>query len=180
MSGSGTLQIALPRGINVGGRTKLAMADLRRMLIELGFEQPRTLLQSGNVVFRSETVTGAELEWLLETETEQRLGLRTAFMVRTAGEWRALVAANPFPEAAANDPGHLLVMFLKDVPAPASVQAVQAAITGPETVAAVGRELFIVYPNGIGRSKLNLKDLGAHGTGRNWNTVLKVATLVSG
>jgi uncharacterized protein (DUF1697 family) len=177
-----TTHIALLRGINVGGRTMVAMADLRELLTELGFVDVRTVLQSGNVVFRSTgRRTAAQLERALEAESEQRLGLRTDFLVRTAEEWRSVVARNPFREEAERDPGHLLVMFLKDTPSATAVKALDAAIAGPEIVRADGRHLYIVYPNGIGRSRLTHtlieKKLGTRGTGRNWNTVLKLHAL---
>ena len=175
------IQIALLRAINVGGRAPVAMADLRDLLTRLGLLEPRSLLQSGNLVFRSGPGARAELERLLETEAEKRLRLRTDFFVRTATEWKAVVARNPFRREAERDPSHLLVMFLKNLPDAGSVKAVQAAITGPEAVRAEGRQLYIVYPEGIGRSRLTgtliEKKLGGRGTARNWNTVLKLAAL---
>lgn len=174
-------QIALLRAVNVGGTTKVAMADLRGLFVELGFASPRTLLQTGNVLFDA-NAPAAELERLLERETERRLGLRTAYFVRTAAEWAAVVAGNPFPDEAARDPGHLVLMPLKAAPDAAALAALRAAITGPETVGLVGKHLFVYYPDGIGRSKLTIKlteaKLGTQGTGRNWNTVLKLAALV--
>ena len=179
-----TTHIALLRGINVGGNKKVAMADLRDLLTQLGFADPRSLLQSGNLVFRSDGRTGADLERLLDAETEKRLGLKTEFFVRTAEEWQAVVACNPFPEEAERDPGHLLVMSLKEAPDVKAVEALQAAITGRETVRAVGRQAYIVYPDGIGDSRLTHalieKKLGTRGTGRNWNTVLKLGALAGG
>jgi uncharacterized protein (DUF1697 family) len=178
-----TLQIALLRGINVGGKTAIAMSDLRQMFSDLGLAEAQTVLRTGNVLFRSDDRTADQLESLLERETERRLGLRTAILVRGGDEWQRVIAANPFPEEAKRDPGHLVVMPLKDEPAAAAVSALREAIPGRETVAAVGRELFIVYPDGIGRSKLTIKliesKLGTLGTGRNWNTALKLARLAS-
>jgi uncharacterized protein (DUF1697 family) len=175
------IRIALLRAINVGGRAPVAMADLRDLLTRLGLLEPQSLLQSGNLVFRSGPGTGAELERLLETEAEKRLRLRTDFFVRTAAEWKAVVARNPFGREAERDPSHHLVMFLKDPPDAGRVKAVQAAITGPEVVRAEGKQLYIVYPEGIGRSRLTgtviEKKLGSRGTARNWNTVLKLAAL---
>lgn len=176
-----TTHIALLRGINVGGNKKVAMADLRDLLTELGFADPRSLLQSGNLVFRSDALEGAGLERLLDAETEKRLGLKTEFFVRTAKEWKGVVASNPFPDEAESDPSHLVVMFLKDAPDAESVGALQAAITGREIVRAVGRQAYIVYPDGIGDSRLTNavieKKLGTRGTGRNWNTVMKLDAL---
>ncbi len=172
---------ALLRGINVGGHKPVAMADLRQLLTHLGFADARSLLQSGNLVFRSKARAGSQLERMLETEARKRLGLQADCFVRTAEEWKAIVAHNPFPKEAERDPGHLLVMSLKDAPARNDVEALQAAITGPEVVRATGRHAYIVYPNGIGRSRLTNalieRKLGTRGTGRNWNTVLKLRAL---
>ena len=176
-----TTHIALLRGVNIGGKTMIAMADLRELLTQLGFADPRTLLQSGNAVFRSDKLTGAGLERLLEMETEKRLGLKTDFFVRIPEEWKEVIANNPFPEEAKSDPGHLLVVFLNRAPDAKDVEALQAAIKGREVVRAAGRQAYIVYPDGIGKSKLTMavieKKLGSRGTGRNWNTVLKLGAL---
>jgi uncharacterized protein (DUF1697 family) len=103
--------------------------------------------------------------------------------VRTAKEWQAIIDANPFPREAKTDPSHLLAVLLKEEVSPANVTALQKAIVGREIVRARGRCLYIVYPDGIGRSKLTNvmaeKKLGARGTARNWNTVVKLAALVS-
>jgi uncharacterized protein (DUF1697 family) len=177
-----TTFVALLRGINVGGRKPVAMADLRNLLARLGFEDARSLLQSGNLVFRTNGKTGAQLERLLEAEAAKRFGLETSFLVRSASEWEAIVAHNPFPEEAKRDPAHLVAMVLKDAPKAGAVKALQAAITGREIVRAHGREAYLVYPDGIGPSKLTHalieKTLGTRGTGRNWNTVLKLDVLV--
>jgi uncharacterized protein (DUF1697 family) len=176
-----TTYIALLRGINVGGHKPVAMADLRDLLTELGFVKARSLLQSGNLVFRSDRRTGANLEGLLEAETEKRLGHRTDFLVRSAEEWDGVITHNPFGDEAERDPAHLLVMFLKDAPDLKAVEALQTAIIGPEIVRAEGRHAYIVYPAGIGRSRLTNslieRKLGTRGTGRNWNTVVKLAAL---
>ncbi|HEY3132341.1 MAG TPA: DUF1697 domain-containing protein [Acidobacteriota bacterium] len=177
-----TLHVALLRGINVGGHRQVAMSELRDLLTQLGFLDARSLLQSGNLVFRSESRTSASLERLLETEAEKRLALQTDFFVRTAEEWKTIIANNPFPKEAERDPGHLVVMFLKHAPDVKDVRALQAAITGPEVIRAEARQAYIVYPSGIGRSRLtNIlieKKLGTRGTGRNWNTILKLADLL--
>jgi uncharacterized protein (DUF1697 family) len=177
-----TTHVALLRAINVGGRKPVAMADLRDLLAGLGFADPRSLLQSGNLVFRSSR-SGPPLERLLEEEAETRLGVETDFFVRTAAEWQEIVAHNPFPREAERDPGHLLTLFLKDAPGPAAMKALQAAITGPEVLRAWGRQAYIVYPDGVGRSKLTNalieKKLGTRSTGRNWNTVLKLGALAT-
>ena len=177
--------VALLRGVNVGGQQKVPMAELRAAFADLGFAGVGTLLNSGNVVFRADGETEpAALEAFLEAEIDRRLGLKTDLHVRTAAEWRALIAANPLPGLAATRPGHLLVFCLKAAPTAATVTALRTAHPGPEVIHFDGRQLYIDYSaHGIGASKLTsaLLDakLGARGTGRNWNTVLKLAELVS-
>jgi uncharacterized protein (DUF1697 family) len=176
-----SMHVALLRGINVGGRNMVAMSDLRTLFEALGFEGARSLLQSGNLVFQSDRLTGAALERLLEAETAKRLDVSADYVVRSAVEWRKIVARNPFAKEAKDDPSHLLVMFLKTAPPAKNVEALQAAIKGPERVRCDGKHLYAVYPAGIGRSKLTgtfiEQKLGSRGTGRNWNTVIKLAAL---
>jgi uncharacterized protein (DUF1697 family) len=177
-----TTQIALLRGINVGGNKQIAMADLRQLLEALGFSNVRSLLQSGNLVFQSDRRAAAALERLLEVETEKRLGVSVGYLVRTASEWKPIIARNPFPGEAERDPGHLVVVFLRDAPQAKDIKALQAAIQGPEVIRGDGRQLYAFYPDGQGRSKLTLtlieKNLGTRGTARNWNTILKLAALL--
>ena len=176
-----TFHLALLRAVNVAGYQRVAMADLRDLLTRLGFADARSLLASGNLVFRCKEQPTAQLERLLEAEAAKRLGLETDFFVRTAKEWHAIVAGNPFPKEAKRDPGHLVVMALKDAPKAAGIKALEAAITGPETLHVIGREAYIVYPAGIAHSRLTNalieKKLGTRSTGRNWNTVLKLEAL---
>lgn len=173
--------IALLRGINLTGHRAVRMAELRALFEELGYEQPRTLLQSGNVVFRSRERDAAKLARRLETETEKRLGVRTRYLLRSAAEWQAIVAANPFPDAARTDPARYLVMALTGPAEDAAVEALRRANPGKERIKAIGRELYVVYPDGVGVSKLNAylvdRHLGCVSTARNWNTVLKLAAL---
>ncbi|HEY1861059.1 MAG TPA: DUF1697 domain-containing protein, partial [Gemmataceae bacterium] len=165
----------------VGGRKLISMSDLRDLFQALGFSGVTSLLQSGNLIFPSDRRTGAALERLLEVETKKRLDVSVDYFVRTAGEWENVVARNPFPEEAKRDPSHLVVLFLKEGPEAKNVKALQTAIRGPEIARADGKQLYIVYPAGIGDSKLTNavieRTLGLRGTGRNWNTVLKLAAL---
>ena len=174
--------VGLLRAVNVAGHNKLGMADLRDLLVGLGLEGVQTLLQSGNVVFRGGTRTSAQLEKVLEQAAAERLGLETEFFVRTAADWKGVVAGNPFPKEAERDPGHLLVVFLKGAPGRAKVAALQRTITGREVVRARGRHAYVVYPDGVGRSRLTSavieRTLGTRGTARNWNTVAKLGALV--
>lgn len=174
------IHIALLRGINVGGHNLIGMSDLRDFLEQLGLAGARTLLQSGNVVFSSRR-TGAGLERWLETEARKRFEMSIDYFVRTAAEWDEIIARNPFPKEAERDPGHLLLLCLKSGVDPGNVQLLQEAIKGPERIRAEGKQLYAVYPDGVGRSKLTItlieKKLATRATGRNWNTVLKLAAL---
>ena len=176
-----TPQIALLRAVNVGG-IKVGMADLKALSVDLGLEDVRTVLNSGNVVFRGKT-TGADLEELLETEFAKRAGRPTEFFVRTAEEWKSIIDRNPMTDQARRDPGHLLMVVLKRAPSNQEVESLRAAIVGPEIVQANGKQAYIYYPAGVGQSKLTAKliekHLGSPGTGRNWNTTLKLAAMVS-
>ena len=178
------MQVALLRAVNLGPHGKIAMTDLRALMTDLGLEDGKTLLQSGNLVFGGGARTGAALERQLEAETKKRFGLTTDFFVRSAAEWSAIVAANPFPAEARKDPSHLVTIFLKEPVKSAAVVALQAAIPGREVVRSQGsaaREVYITYPDGIGNSKVTNtlleRKLGTRGTGRNWNTVLKLQAL---
>ncbi|MDQ6769658.1 MAG: DUF1697 domain-containing protein [Gemmatimonadota bacterium] len=156
------------------------MTDLRNFLTQLGFDDVRSLLQSGNLVFGSRARTGAELERFLEAESVKRFAMEIDFFVRAPEEWKSIIRQNPFRKEAEADPGHLVVMLLKSPPGPEDVAALQAGITGPEIIRAKGRQLYAFYPNGQGRSRLTHamieKKLGRC-TGRNWNTVMKLAVL---
>ena len=171
------------RGINVGGHNKVPMASLRAMIEREGFGDVVTLLQSGNAVFAGARSNAGQLEKLFEMKLAADRKITCDCFVRTAKEWDELVAANPFPAEAKRDPAHLLVVVLGKPPTAAAVTALREAVRGRETVAASGRQLYACYPDGIGTSKLTLplieKHLGTRGTGRNWNTVLKVAELLS-
>lgn len=158
------------------------MADLRAFATALGFADAQTLLNSGNLLFRSDKRSPATVERLLEAEAQAHLGLRTDFHVRTPSEWRAVIAANPFGAEAKRDPARLVVVALKKAPDASAFAALQAAVKGSERVRGVGRHAYIYYPDGQGRSTLTTamidKAVGTTGTARNWNTVTKLATLL--
>jgi uncharacterized protein (DUF1697 family) len=177
------MHVALLRAVNLAGKKQVAMADLRTLAGDLGYQDVRTVLQSGNLIFRGPALATGRVETLLEGALSKKLGLETDFFVRTERDLESLIRANPFPDEAARDPGRLLVMFLKGSPTRDAVEALQAAIRGREVVRAVGRHLYVVYPDGVGRSKLTNslieKKLATCATGRNWNTVLRLAAAVA-
>lgn len=177
------IHIALIRGINVGGKTMVAMADLRVAGEKLGFEKARTLLNSGNLLVES-SASPAAVESRLEQGMQKHFGRELEFFVRSPKEWEAIIKANPFTREAKADPGRLVLLCLKDKVTPAAVKALQRAIPGRESVEGRGREVYAYYPDGQGQSKFtgSLIDrvLGTRCTARNWNTVLKLAALAKG
>jgi uncharacterized protein (DUF1697 family) len=163
---------ALLRAVNVGGTGKLAMTDLARLCTREGLCDVKTYIQSGNVVFTSPKKEAA-VKAALEKTLERHMGKPVAVMVRTADELDAIIAANPFPDAL---PNRLLITFF-DEPLPKTALAGVVAPDG-ERLAIRGRELFIHFPNGMGASKLKWPAAGAKpGTGRNLNTVVKLAAM---
>jgi uncharacterized protein (DUF1697 family) len=172
--------VVLLRGVNVGGRGKVAMSDLQRAVTSAGFRDVRTVLNAGSLVCSGDQRSAEGVARSVATAVAT-LGLETAVLVRTPAAMSKIVAQNPFPDFAASDPSHLTVTFLPSPPAPKAVAALRAAIVGSETIAAAGAELYATYPDGIGDSKLTAavvdRTLGLRGTARNWNTVLKLAAL---
>ena len=169
-----TVFVALLRAVNVGGTSKLPMADLRRIAGELGFGSPRTLIASGNLVFSSDD-TAAGVQEQLEGGLETHMGKRVPVLIRTAAEMGAVAAANPF----SNAPGRrVLVTFLAEAP-PADALDTARGLDG-ERVALGTREIYVDYCGTLlGRSKLRIPS-AANGTARNMNTVQKLAEMAAG
>ncbi|MBO9710166.1 MAG: DUF1697 domain-containing protein [Caulobacter sp.] len=177
-----SLHIALLRGVNVAGAGPVTAQALSELLETLGLTSPRSGPGAGDLVFESPERTGAELQALLESELHGRLGLRTDVYVRTAEAWRAMIAANGFADFAETDPGWLTAIFLKDAADRKAVGVLRAAARNQEQVRAESRQLYIAYPNGPARSKLNNalieKTLGGRVTSRPWTSVLALADML--
>ncbi|MEO8603169.1 MAG: DUF1697 domain-containing protein [bacterium] len=171
--------VALLRAVNLGPHNKVSMVQLKELAEGLGLLESRTLLQSGNLVFQAKARASAAFEKLLEDALAKKLSLKTPVLVRSASEWQAALDANPFAGEAKSDPSHLLVMPLKTKVEKTAVAELTKAIVGRERVKLVGQVLYLVYPDGIGESKLTAalieKEIGAAGTARNWNTAQKIA-----
>ncbi len=173
--------ISLLRGINVGGNKRVKMDALRAIYESVGLAEPKTLLQSGNVVFKSEQTDRAALTKQIETGIETGAGFHSDILLRTLDEWRDVIARHPFPEERGLDGSRVLVTFMARTPDAKVVESVQRGNPGPEEVFVSGDEIWVYFPDGMGRSKLAAalveKNLKATGTGRNWNTVLALLTL---
>jgi uncharacterized protein (DUF1697 family) len=163
--------IALLRGINVGGTGLLPMKELAALCSGLGFQAVRTYIQNGNVIFESklsEEAVQSRLEKALAARMEKKIDV----MVRTSAEMRAILSANPFPD---KEPAKVAAAFLCEPP-PKDLRKNVVALGG-EQVRLGKREVYVYYPDGMGRSKLKLPLGGAAATVRNINTVSKLVAL---
>ena len=165
-----TTYIALLRAVNVGGSGKLPMADLRAMAVALGFAEVRTFIASGNLLFES-SLSEIEVKAKLEAQLEVYAGKPVPVFVRTAAEMAAVSAANPFPDAH----GSRLMVFFYDAAPPADLLDLVRGQAG-ERLSLGLRELYVDYGEGIRFTKLKIPG-SANGTGRNMNTVIKLAKM---
>jgi uncharacterized protein (DUF1697 family) len=165
------------RGVNVGGNAIVSMDGLKQLYESLGFSDVRTLLNSGNVLFRSNLKDRARLARRLVQEVERRFDRQVEILLRTVPELKMLVERGP-ALTERQEPSKLLVMFLTGVPDKKAQAALLKAHRGPELVEIRGPEIYLYYPDGVGRSKLTNAfieaQLGLAGTARNWNTIRKL------
>ena len=172
--------VALLRGINVGGHQKIRMSDLRGLMEGLGHESVQTYLQSGNAVFRTGRKSDASLAAAMEKAIAAELGLTVTVLVRSAAELAGVVDAMPYGGRGA-DAKQLHVAFLSAAPSAGAVKKLDAAQFAPDELEIAGREVYLHYPNGYGRTKLTNavleRRLGVDATTRNWRTVTKLAEL---
>jgi uncharacterized protein (DUF1697 family) len=176
--------ISLLRGVNVGGHNKVKMDALRSLYESLNLRNACTYVQSGNVIFRTDERNFVSLASRVENAIERNFGFRPDVIVRTASELRDVIARNPFAARRGIDASKLLVVFLARDPGLEARDRVLKINADPEELQIGGRELYIHFPNGMGRSKLSVaaieRALGVPGTGRNWNTVTKLLEIAEG
>ena len=177
-----TTFISLFRGINVGGHQAIRMNELKELHESLGLKNVVTYIQSGNVVFTGDDVDLAQLPKQIEDGFAQKFGFHVNAMVRTSAELRDIIENNPFQDQPMKESKWVVVMFLATRPESTALEDLQKTYVGPEEFYLIGQELYIYYPNGIGRSKLTLtlieKKLKTSGTGRNWNTILQLQKMI--
>ncbi|NOT28835.1 MAG: DUF1697 domain-containing protein [Planctomycetes bacterium] len=173
--------MALLRGINVGGKNTLAMEELAEIFVAAGCSEVRTVIQSGNVLFRASSAVAARVAGEVTKEIERRLDLCVPVVLRTAGELELVGRSNPFLRARGAAPETLHVVFLAEDPAATALAALDPRRSSPDEFRALGREIYLACPNGIARSKLTNawfdRVLATTSTMRNWRTVLKLAEL---
>jgi uncharacterized protein (DUF1697 family) len=163
--------VAFLRGINVGGNTMVSMRELVAICTHAGFGNVRTYLNSGNVIFES-PLPEAELQVVLETALSEKGGKDIGVVIRGPGDLERIVKGNPFPDAVSSQVGVLLVAE----PVAKNILA-EFVIPGREKVVPGEREVYIHYPDGMGRSKLKIPLSLRDGTMRNINTLTKLAGL---
>ena len=170
--------ITMLRGVNVGGHHKIKMDALRDLYTSLKLEDPRTYVQSGNVIFRTKEKNSAALAKKIQDAIERSFGFRPEVILRTAAEMRSAIAANPFAGRKDVPPNKLLLTFLAAEPGPGARATLLSLKKHPEELHLNGRELYIYFPNGAGQTKLPWSQLEklfkTTGTARNWNTVTKM------
>jgi uncharacterized protein (DUF1697 family) len=173
--------ISMLRGVNVGGHNKIKMDDLRTLYRSLKLEDPRTYVQSGNVIFRTKEKNCPALAKKIQDAIEGKFGFRPEVIVRTTEELRSAIAASPFASRRNLEPGKILVTFLAGTPSPYAHATLLSLKAHPEELHLSGRELYIYFPDGAGKSKLPWskveKLVQATGTARNWNSVTKMLAM---
>jgi len=175
--------IAMLRGVNVGGHNLISMPALRALCGSLGLENIQTYVQSGNVVFMSGERNLEALTKRIEAALDKACGSRITVMLRTSAEMRTVIAQNPFAKRSKVEPNKLLVTFLAKAISPEAQWQLETIKAGSEEVKARAREVYVYYPDGMGRSKLPAameRVLKKTGTARNWNSVTKLLEMAAG
>jgi uncharacterized protein (DUF1697 family) len=177
------VHVALLRGINVGGKNKLPMKDLAALFAAAGCTDVKTLIQSGNVVFRAGAKVAKNVPAVVQAAIAKRFGLTVPVLTRSAEELAAVVTGNPFLAAGA-DPGLLHVAFMSTAPSADAVAALDPRRSPPDELAVRGREIYLMMPNGMGKTKITNAWLDTRlrtvTTVRNWRTVLALHELSKG
>ncbi len=172
--------LLLLRGINVGGKNRLAMAALTELVCTLGATSVQTYIQSGNVVCAATPTLARSLAGKLQARLLTQLGLTIPVLMRSAAECQQVLKQNPFLNAG-EDPEQLHVMFLAEPPSPARLATLDPARSPGDQFAVVGRDIYLKCPNGVARTKLTTSYFDSHlktvSSMRNWRTVCTLASM---
>jgi uncharacterized protein (DUF1697 family) len=167
--------VALLRGINLGGHKKIKMDELRAALAAIGFDEVKTYIQSGNVVFKAAKISDKVLSKKIEATILSNFGHSVSAIIRTAEEIEQVIGNNPFLKQPDIDQTKLHVMFLREPPAQSALQQLQTLVLKPDQFRFLGKELYFYLPNGVAESVVMKKPidrvLGIPTTMRNWRTV---------
>jgi len=178
-----TVFISLIRGINVGGRKRVGMADLVQLCQSLGFTNVRTYLRSGNVLFESPHGNPGQLSAMIGEKMSREFGFPVKVILRTSEELRSIIANNPLAKEGL-EADKLHVAFLSGIPPEAFPENMMKGHDGPDRYVIAAREVYLSCPNGYGRTKFSTsffeKKLGVAATTRNWKTVTTLAGMAEG
>ena len=167
--------IALLRGINVSGQKKIKMAELRQQLADLGLEDVRTYIQSGNIVFKSAETNYKVLEEKIKAKIKKDYGFDVPVLVRKAADFQAAIDRNPYLKDENKDPKQIYFTFLSTPPSPERIKVMEEKNYDPELYTIDSTMIYLYVPNGYGRTKLsnNLfeQKLKVEATSRNLRTV---------
>lgn len=173
--------ISMLRGVNVGGHNRIKMDALCALYESLKLEGAKSYVQSGNVIFRTKEKNATALAKKIQDGIERKFGFRPAVILRTPEDLRKSIAASPFLRREGLEPGKILVTFLASEPGPEAGAALESLKKHPEELHLKGRELYIYFPDGAGKSKLPWssveKLLKTTGTARNWNSVTRMLAI---
>jgi uncharacterized protein (DUF1697 family) len=173
--------ISLLRGINVGGQKKIKICELQVLYESLGFNQVKTYIQSGNLVFNSDINNAEEIEKLIEEKIKEVFNLNVSVIVRTRNEFKQIIQRNPFLKEKASERDKLHVTFLLNIPNDQSVRKLNLVKDKDEDYKVIGKEVYLYCPNGYGRTKLTNSifeaKLNVKATTRNWMTVNKLSKI---
>lgn len=175
--------ISLLRGINVGGNKKIKMADLRDLYASLGFKNTKTLLQSGNAVFKTDNTDMSDIQQTIEEGIQAKFGFEVTIILRTPAQLEAIIANHPFTDEQLKDPAKISIVYMDRIPDDEAINDLRDNNPGKEDIHAKGHELYLFYHDGKGKSKLDNgrieRTLKVTGTARNWNTTNKILNLVN-
>ncbi|WP_339317729.1 DUF1697 domain-containing protein [Paenibacillus sp. FSL R10-2734] len=176
-----TTYIALLRGINVGGNKIIKMQDLKTMFQSIGFQNVRTYIQSGNVLFESDEESKSLLSGVIERQIQEVFGFDVSVIIRTLAELENTIANNPFQLSEPEDFKRWYVSFLPAEPSAEALDKLRIYEEGPDKIRFVGREMYVLYEVSVSQSPLFKvpfdKILGMSITARNWNTVNKLVAM---
>jgi uncharacterized protein (DUF1697 family) len=178
-----TIYIALLRGINVSGKKKIKMADLRSHLEELNFQNIKTYIQSGNILFKSDETDQSVLEQQIKDKIEEKYGFDVPVMVKLATDFQHVIDNNPFAKDETNDIKCMHITFLGSLPTQEQVDHLATYSYPSEEYVLENKDIYFYAPNGYGRAKMNNnffeKKLKVRATTRNWKTVNKLFLMVN-
>ncbi|MCP4165734.1 MAG: DUF1697 domain-containing protein [Chloroflexi bacterium] len=167
--------ISLLRGINVSGKKKIRMADLRYLYVSLGFSSVKSYLQSGNVIFESDEEDRAALANMIEAEIEKNYGYSVSLLLRSSADFTRVLQHNPYLRTRSENAKALYVTFLAEIPTSTLLETLAVPDNSDDEFYVVGKEIYLFLPSGAGRTKLTNnffeRKLKVVATTRNWRTI---------